>query len=133
MGLRRREGLTRWRVVGRIWYCPRSQHQGDQLSAANGAGQKCPRACADPQFILLDEPFAGIDPKAIDDIQNVILICAIAGLEFWVRTTMSEKLGVVTDRAYIMADGRILVSGIPRDLTEDAEVRRLYLGDKFRM
>jgi lipopolysaccharide export system ATP-binding protein len=86
-----------------------------------------------PKFILLDEPFAGIDPKAVDDIQTVILYLRDRGIGILVTDhNVRETLGV-TDRAYIMAEGKIFRSGKPRDLTEDAEVRRLYLGEKFRM
>ena len=87
----------------------------------------------EPQYILLDEPFAGIDPKAVDDIQNVIIYLRNRGIGILVTDhNVRETLGV-TDRAYIMAEGKIFRSGQPRDLTEDAEVRRLYLGEKFRM
>jgi lipopolysaccharide export system ATP-binding protein len=86
-----------------------------------------------PKFILLDEPFAGIDPKAVDDIQNVILYLRNRGIGILVTDhNVRETLGV-TDRAYIMAEGKIFRSGHPRELTEDSEVRRLYLGEKFRM
>jgi len=69
----------------------------------------------------------------VDDIQSVILYYAVAVSEFLITDhNVRETLGV-TDRAYIMAEGRIFRSGVPRDLTEDAEVRRLYLGEKFRM
>jgi lipopolysaccharide export system ATP-binding protein len=86
-----------------------------------------------PNYMLLDEPFAGIDPKAVDDIQSVILYLRSRGIGILITDhNVRETLGV-TDRAYIMAEGRIFRSGAPRDLTEDVEVRRLYLGDKFRM
>src|ERR671932_475342 len=87
----------------------------------------------EPQFILLDEPFAGIDPKAVDDIQQMILYLRGRGIGILITDhNVRETLGV-TDRAYIMADGRIFRSGAPVELTEDPEVRRLYLGEKFRM
>ncbi len=90
-------------------------------------------SATEPQFILLDEPFAGIDPKAVDDIQSVILYLRSRGIGILITDhNVRETLGV-TDRAYIMAEGKIFRSGLPRDLTEDAEVRRLYLGEKFRM
>ena len=82
---------------------------------------------------MLDEPFAGIDPKAVDDIQNVILYLRDRGIGILITDhNVRETLGV-TDRAYIMAEGRIFRSGQPKDLTDDSEVRRLYLGEKFRM
>ena len=107
---------------------------GDVLSGGERRRTEIARALAtEPQYILLDEPFAGIDPKAVDDIQNVILYLRNRGIGILVTDhNVRETLGV-TDRAYIMTDGRIFRAGVPRELTEDAEVRRLYLGDKFRM
>ena len=108
--------------------------RGESLSGGERRRTEIARALAtEPQFILLDEPFAGIDPKAVDEIQSVILYLRSRGIGILVTDhNVRETLGV-TDRAYIMAEGKIFRSGAPRDLTEDAEVRRLYLGDKFRM
>ena len=73
------------------------------------------------------------DPKAVDDIQNVIIYLRNRGIGILITDhNVRETLGV-TDRAYIMAEGRIFRSGAPKELTDDGEVRRLYLGDKFRM
>ncbi|HWN11592.1 MAG TPA: LPS export ABC transporter ATP-binding protein [Pyrinomonadaceae bacterium] len=135
MGLRRRERLTRLEeLLEEFGIAHVRNTKGDQLSGGERRRTEIARALAtDPQFILLDEPFAGIDPKAVDDIQNVILYLRNRRIGILVTDhNVRETLGV-TDRAYIMADGRIFVSGAPRDLTEDAEVRRLYLGEKFRM
>jgi lipopolysaccharide export system ATP-binding protein len=86
-----------------------------------------------PSFILLDEPFAGIDPLAVLDIQNII------------RQLKSRQIGVlitdhnvretlnITDRAYIINNGRILRSGTPEELTSDVEVRKVYLGERFTL
>jgi len=108
--------------------------RGDSLSGGERRRTEIARALAtEPQFILLDEPFAGIDPKAVDDIQSVILYLRSRGIGILITDhNVRETLGV-TDRAYIMAEGKIFRSGAPRALTEDAEVRRLYLGEKFRM
>ena len=108
--------------------------RGDALSGGERRRTEIARAIAtEPQYILLDEPFAGIDPKAVDDIQSVILYLRNRGIGILVTDhNVRETLGV-TDRAYIMGEGRIFCSGAPKDLTEDAEVRRLYLGEKFRM
>jgi lipopolysaccharide export system ATP-binding protein len=108
--------------------------RGDALSGGERRRTEIARSLAtEPQYILLDEPFAGIDPKAVDDIQNVILYLRSRGIGILITDhNVRETLGV-TDRAYIMAEGRIFRSGKPADLTEDAEVRRLYLGEKFRM
>jgi lipopolysaccharide export system ATP-binding protein len=108
--------------------------RGDSLSGGERRRTEIARALAtEPHFILLDEPCAGIDPKAVDDIQSVILYLRSRGIGILITDhNVRETLGV-TDRAYIMAEGKIFRSGPPRDLTEDAEVRRLYLGEKFRM
>ncbi len=135
MGMRRRERLTRLEeLLEEFGIAHVRNTRGDALSGGERRRTEIARALAtDPQYILLDEPFAGIDPKAVDDIQNVILYLRQRGIGILVTDhNVRETLGV-TDRAYIMAEGRIFRSGPPRDLTEDAEVRKLYLGEKFRM
>ncbi|MBA3513542.1 MAG: LPS export ABC transporter ATP-binding protein [Pyrinomonadaceae bacterium] len=135
MGMRRRERLTRLEeLLEEFGIAQVRNTRGDALSGGERRRTEIARALAtDPQYILLDEPFAGIDPKAVDDIQNVILYLRQRGIGILVTDhNVRETLGV-TDRAYIMAEGRIFRSGAPRDLTEDAEVRKLYLGEKFRM
>jgi lipopolysaccharide export system ATP-binding protein len=134
-GLRRREQLKRLEELLEEFGIGHVRNtRGDALSGGERRRTEIARALAtEPQYILLDEPFAGIDPKAVDDIQNVILYLRNRGIGILVTDhNVRETLGV-TDRAYIMAEGRIFRSGQPRDLTEDAEVRRLYLGEKFRM
>src|SRR6266498_2572522 len=135
MGLRRRERLTRLEeLLEEFGIAHVRNTRGDALSGGERRRTEIARALAtEPQYILLDEPFAGIDPKAVDDIQNVILYLRNRSIGILVTDhNVRETLGV-TDRAYIMAEGRIFRSGVPRALTEDAEVRRLYLGEKFRM
>lgn len=135
MGMRRRERLTRLEeLLEEFGVAHVRNTRGDALSGGERRRTEIARALAtDPQYILLDEPFAGIDPKAVDDIQNVILYLRKRGIGILVTDhNVRETLGV-TDRAYIMAEGRIFRSGAPRDLTEDSEVRKLYLGEKFRM
>jgi lipopolysaccharide export system ATP-binding protein len=108
--------------------------RGDALSGGERRRTEIARALAtEPQFILLDEPVAGIDPKAVDELQKMILYLRDRGIGILITDhNVRETLGV-TDRAYIMADGRVFRSGKPLELTEDAEVRRLYLGEKFRL
>ena len=108
--------------------------RGESLSGGERRRTEIARALAtEPQFILLDEPFAGIDPKAVDEIQKMILYLRGRGIGILITDhNVRETLGV-TDRAYIMAEGRIFRSGAPLALTEDTEVRRLYLGEKFRL
>jgi lipopolysaccharide export system ATP-binding protein len=135
MGLRRRERLTRLEeLLEEFGIAHVRNTRGDALSGGERRRTEIARALAsEPQYILLDEPFAGIDPKAVDDIQNVILYLRNRSIGILITDhNVRETLGV-TDRAYIMADGRIFRSGAPHELTEDSEVRRLYLGEKFRM
>src|SRR5215216_3900157 len=134
-GLRRREQLKRLEeLLEEFGIAHVRNTRGDALSGGERRRTEIARALAtEPQYILLDEPFAGIDPKAVDDIQNVILYLRNRGIGILVTDhNVRETLGV-TDRAYIMAEGKIFRSGHPRELTEDSEVRRLYLGEKFRM
>jgi lipopolysaccharide export system ATP-binding protein len=135
MGLRRRERLKRLEELLAEFGIEHVRNtRADALSGGERRRTEIARALAtEPQFILLDEPFAGIDPKAVDDIQQMILYLRRRGIGILITDhNVRETLGV-TDRAYIMADGRIFRSGAPLQLTEDEEVRRLYLGEKFRM
>jgi lipopolysaccharide export system ATP-binding protein len=108
--------------------------RGDALSGGERRRVEIARCLAtEPQFILLDEPFAGIDPIAIDDIREIILYLRKQGIGILITDhNVRETLGI-TDRAYIMAEGRILKSGQPAELVEDEDVRRLYLGERFSL
>jgi lipopolysaccharide export system ATP-binding protein len=135
MGLSREERYRRLEELLAEFGIQHVRHtRGDALSGGERRRTEIARALAtEPQFILLDEPFAGIDPKAVDDIQQMILYLRGRGIGILITDhNVRETLGV-TDRAYIMAEGRIFRAGGPLELTEDAEVRRLYLGEKFRL
>ncbi|MDQ2747328.1 MAG: LPS export ABC transporter ATP-binding protein [Acidobacteriota bacterium] len=108
--------------------------RGDALSGGERRRVEIARCLAtEPRFILLDEPFAGIDPIAIDDIREIILYLKNQGIGILITDhNVRETLGI-TDRAYIMAEGKILRSGKPAELVEDADVRRLYLGERFSL
>ena len=108
--------------------------RGDALSGGERRRVEIARCLAtDPQFILLDEPFAGIDPLAIDDIREIILYLKNQGIGILITDhNVRETLGI-TDRSYIMAEGRILRSGTTEELVSDPEVRRLYLGERFSL
>lgn len=108
--------------------------RGDALSGGERRRVEIARCLAsEPQFILLDEPFAGIDPIAIDDIREIILYLKNRNIGILITDhNVRETLGI-TDRAYIMAEGSILRSGAPRELVEDTDVRRLYLGERFTL
>lgn len=87
----------------------------------------------EPKYILLDEPFAGIDPKAVVEIQNIISRLKARNIGVLITDHNVRETLAITDRAYIISEGRIFRSGTPGDLTSDEEVRRIYLGEHFRM
>lgn len=86
-----------------------------------------------PDFILLDEPFAGVDPIAVEDIQNIIMQLKERGLGILITDHNVRETLRITERAYIMAEGTILISGTSRQIAEDETARRVYLGDKFKL
>jgi lipopolysaccharide export system ATP-binding protein len=86
-----------------------------------------------PSFILLDEPFSGIDPLTVLDIQEIIVRLKESGIGVLITDHNVRETLRVTDRAYIINDGRIFRAGSPEELGNDAEVKRIYLGDNFRL
>ena len=86
-----------------------------------------------PAFVLLDEPFAGIDPVTVKDIQDIIANLSRAGIGVLVTDHNVREALRVTHCAYIIHDGRIFLAGTPAELSGDSEVRRVYLGDNFSM
>jgi lipopolysaccharide export system ATP-binding protein len=86
-----------------------------------------------PKFILLDEPFAGIDPIAVADIQQIIFHLKNRGIGVLITDHNVRETLKITDRAYIVHDGVIFKSGTPESLADDADVRRIYLGADFRL
>lgn len=86
-----------------------------------------------PRFILLDEPFAGIDPIAVTDIQKIIFHLKQRGIGVLITDHNVRETLRITDRAYIVTDGKIFRSGTPDELAADEEVRRIYLGADFRL
>lgn len=86
-----------------------------------------------PKFILLDEPFAGIDPIAVAEIQKIIAHLRERGIGVLITDHNVRETLAITDRAYIVHDGAIFRSGTPRALAADEEVRRIYLGNEFRL
>jgi len=86
-----------------------------------------------PSFILLDEPFSGIDPLTVKDLQETIRDLAKSGIGVLITDHNVRETLSVTDRAYILKSGKIFRKGRPEELSDDAEVRRVYLGDHFRL
>ena len=86
-----------------------------------------------PSFVLLDEPFSGIDPLTVVDIQQIIAHLSAAGIGVLITDHNVRETLAVTHRAYIINEGKILFSGTPAALSNDADVRRIYLGESFRL
>jgi lipopolysaccharide export system ATP-binding protein len=107
---------------------------GFQLSGGERRRCEIARALAtDPKFILLDEPFAGVDPIAVEDIMNIVANLKHKGIGILITDhNVHETLSIV-DRAYILINGQIFKDGTAHDLAEDSEVRKLYLGEKFKL
>ncbi len=89
--------------------------------------------CISPSFILLDEPFSGIDPIAVLDLQNIIAGLRASGIGILVTDHNVRETLSVTDRAYIINEGRIFRAGTPEQLGHDPEVKRVYLGESFSL
>ena len=106
------------------------------ISLSGGERRRCEiaRALASrPAFMLLDEPFAGIDPIAVGDIQSLVRHLTRRGIGVLITDhNVRETLGLV-DRAYILHSGRVLTEGSPEDIVADPDVRRVYLGERFRL
>jgi lipopolysaccharide export system ATP-binding protein len=86
-----------------------------------------------PSFVLLDEPFAGIDPLTVVDIQKIIADLSEAGIGVLITDHNVRDTLAVTNRAYIISEGKILAAGTPLELSANADVRRIYLGESFRL
>ncbi len=86
-----------------------------------------------PSFVLLDEPFAGIDPLTVVDIQKIIADLSDAGIGVLITDHNVRDTLAVTNRAYIISEGKILAAGTPVELSANADVRRIYLGESFRL
>ncbi len=108
--------------------------KGFQLSGGERRRTEIARALAtDPDFILLDEPFAGVDPIAVEDIMNIVANLKNKGIGILITDhNVHETLSIV-DRAYILIEGKIFKDGKAQDLAEDEEVKKLYLGEKFKL
>ncbi len=108
--------------------------QGQVLSGGERRRAEIARALAtDPKFILLDEPFTGVDPIAIGDIQDIVTHLKETGIGIVITDHNVRETLAITDRAYIMSEGEIKTSGKSADLPEDPIARKFYLGDRFEM
>jgi len=107
---------------------------GDSLSGGERRRTEIARALAsDPKFILLDEPFAGIDPIAVEDIQYIVARLKKKNIGILITDHNVQETLSITERAYLMFEGKILMSGTAEELSENETVRRVYLGENFEL
>jgi len=107
---------------------------GIQLSGGERRRCEIARALAiNPKFILLDEPFAGVDPIAVQDIQEIVAKLKYKNIGILITDHNVHETLSITDRAYLLFEGKILKAGTAEELAEDSEVRRLYLGNDFEL
>ena len=106
--------------------------RGDLLSGGERRRTEIARALAnDPKFLLLDEPFAGVDPIAVEDIQSIISVLKKKNIGILITDHNVQETLAITDRTYLMFEGKILKDGIPEELAKDEIVRKVYLGKNF--
>ncbi|MDB4075948.1 LPS export ABC transporter ATP-binding protein [Crocinitomicaceae bacterium] len=107
---------------------------GNRLSGGEKRRTEIARALAtDPKFVLLDEPFAGVDPIAVEDIQSIISELKKRNIGILITDHNVQETLSITDRAYLLSEGEILKSGTPEELAADEQVRRIYLGQNFEL
>ncbi len=110
------------------------KNRGDLLSGGERRRTEIARALAtDPNFILLDEPFAGVDPVAVEDIQRIVAQLKDKNIGILITDHNVQETLAITDRTYLMFEGSILKHGIPEELAEDEMVRKVYLGQNFEL
>lgn len=110
------------------------KNRGDLLSGGERRRTEIARAlAASPKFILLDEPFAGVDPIAVEDIQNIVRKLKEKNIGILITDHNVHETLTITDRAYLLFEGRILKAGSAEELASDEQVRRVYLGKNFEL
>lgn len=108
------------------------KNRGDLLSGGERRRTEIARALAnDPKFLLLDEPFAGVDPIAVEDIQSIISVLKKKNIGILITDHNVQETLAITDRTYLMFEGKILKEGVPEELASDEMVRKVYLGKNF--
>jgi len=111
-----------------------SYNKGNTLSGGERRRVEIARSlCMDPDFILLDEPFAGVDPIAVEEIQGIVYSLKEKEIGVLITDHNVRETLTITDRSYLLFDGRILKSGSSEFLANDEEAKRLYLGEKFKL
>ena len=115
-----------------LYNAERRKYTGHHLSGGERRRTEIARALAtDPKFILLDEPFAGVDPIAVEDIQRIVWKLKERNIGILITDHNVQETLTITDRAYLLYDGNILKSGSAEELASDEQVRRVYLGQNF--
>ena len=110
------------------------KNRGDLLSGGERRRTEIARALAtDPKFVLLDEPFAGVDPVAVEDIQRIVAHLKRKNIGILVTDHNVQETLAITDKTYLMFEGNILKAGTPKELSEDEIVRKVYLGKNFEL
>lgn len=110
------------------------KNMGKVLSGGERRRTEIARALAvDPNFVLLDEPFAGVDPIAVEEIQSIVSKLKEKNIGILITDHNVDETLSITDRAYLLFEGKILKSGTPQELAEDETVRRVYLGKNFEL
>ncbi|MFD1316424.1 LPS export ABC transporter ATP-binding protein [Namhaeicola litoreus] len=110
------------------------KNRGDLLSGGERRRTEIARALAsDPNFILLDEPFAGVDPIAVEDIQNIVAHLKDRNIGILITDHDVQATLAITDKTYLMFEGGILKEGTPQELADDEMVRKVYLGENFKL
>ena len=110
------------------------KNRGDLLSGGERRRTEIARALAvDPKFILLDEPFAGVDPIAVEDIQSIVSLLKLRNIGVLITDHNVHETLNITDRAYLLFEGRILKAGTAQELANDEQVRKVYLGQNFEL
>lgn len=110
------------------------KNRGDLLSGGERRRTEIARALAtDPKFILLDEPFAGVDPVAVEDIQSIVAKLKDRNIGILITDHNVQETLAITDHTYLMFEGKILKHGVPEELAEDEMVRKVYLGQNFEL
>jgi lipopolysaccharide export system ATP-binding protein len=128
----RRERLRE--LLAELGLTEKAGRRGDTLSGGERRRVEITRALVlDPKFMLLDEPFAGIDPIAVIDIQKIIEQLRTRGIGVIITDHNVRETLRICDRAYIIKDGRIIRQGAPQEIAEDPQVREIYLGENFRL
>jgi len=121
-------------LLNELGIAPLAKNKAYTLSGGERRRVEITRALVtEPKFMLLDEPFAGIDPIAVEDIQKIVARLKAKGLGILITDHNVRETLSITDRAYIICDGEILKSGTSEYLANDPEARKIYLGEKFRL